>query len=105
VVGAVEEAGCQGGPPEDLRSISSAPRLTFQSFLQLQQDLASCGKLHWAWMRTLTPTEVDMVTVVVRARDSAFPSRTCPMAEDTCLRRRWRRVLGVTGALGAVEEW
>jgi hypothetical protein len=25
------------------------------------------------------------------------------MAEDTFLRRRWRRVLGVTGTLGAVE--
>jgi hypothetical protein len=49
------------------------------------------------YKRTLTPTEVDMVTVRSGAGNGDCGARTCPMAGNWSLQRRRRAVGGPDG--------
>ena len=62
VVGAVEHTEAEGGPSEDLSSSLSASRRHLQSLATRQTIIRAVGRAGWRGiLRTLTPTEVDMV--------------------------------------------
>lgn len=62
VVGTVEHTEAEGGPSEDLSSSLLASSRHLQSLAARQSSGRAAARAHWqGGLRTLTPTEEDMV--------------------------------------------